>query len=447
MSELLRGEWRLLYRDPAAWIVLVVLAVLAGFAIHNAAAVTAEQREAQDLHVEQVAERLAEIERPVWAQHAEAPVVMPVEPTAVLALGRLRLDPNYSQVSFWIDRDTLFARYQTASPIALDAGSFDLTFLTALLVPLLIIALGYGVIASDRDNGRLRLAMSGGAPASSLAIRRIALRALTIALPVTAAAPIGAWSAGVSGEQWGAVAAWIGIAWGYMAFWWVLVGLANTIRARAEAIGVGLIVAWTFLVLVIPALSTALASSLYPPPSALANIAEARQSQIEARSRIGEEYREYMHDHPELVEPEEEDLFLRRVTMGRRIVDRETAPAAEAFAKASRAQRRVVGWAEFLTPSLAFQRIAGDLAGTGETRHRAFREQAEEFRMEFQAEQAQWALTDRRLDDADIAALDRFRFREPALGGLVIPFVFWLFVALLAGLAARRRFGRLSPLA
>lgn len=445
MSEILRSELRLLYREPAAWIVLIVLALLGGFAVHYAGTVTAEQRAAQDVHVEAVAERLAAIERPVWAQHGEAPVVMPVEPTAILALGRLRLDPNYSQVSFWNNRNSLFDRYQTASPIALDAGGFDLTFLTALLVPLLIIALGYGVIASDRDNGRLRLAMSGGESASSLAGRRILLRALLIAFPVTLAAVIGAWTAGVSGSQWGSVALWIGIAWAYMAFWWALVALANTMSARAETIGVGLIVAWTLLVLVIPALSTALASSLYPPPSAIANIADTRRAEIDARSQISDEYRSYMHEHPELVPPEEEDAFLQRVTMGRRIVDRETAATAQAFAEAESAQHRVVGWAEYLTPSLAFQRIASDLAGTGDARHRAFRAQAEDFRLAFQAQLAEWALTDTRLDDADVADLDQFRFREPAFGGLAIPAAFWLLVTLLLGIAAIRRLARLSP--
>ena len=114
------------------------------------------------------------------------PIVLPPGPLAAFAAGQTDLQPYRTNATLFRRADSLFAFYQLQSPLSLLAGRFDLAFVITYLLPLLVIALSYNMIAMERERGTLALALAQPVTLRSLLRRKIAVRALLAAGAVVA---------------------------------------------------------------------------------------------------------------------------------------------------------------------------------------------------------------------------------------------------------------------
>lgn len=146
-------EWRLLRRDRAAAVVLLLWCVALLYALHTGwqqrARVQAEVDDFQRAalaRIESQRERAAKAEAggPVdryaaFPSSLRAPAVLPPGPLAFLTVGEMDLRPHTATVSLFSSEAAFTKNQELQSPATLAAGRFDLGFVVVVLLPLVLI--------------------------------------------------------------------------------------------------------------------------------------------------------------------------------------------------------------------------------------------------------------------------------------------------------------------
>lgn len=151
-------------------------------------------------------------------------------------------------------------------------GDFSVAMVLLMLVPLLVIALGYGGWSQERERGTLRQLLSTGVRREALLTgKALALGIALAALLVPAGALIvtGLWILGGGGaDTLGRVGL---LALGYGAYFAIFAGLtlyASAVARSARGALVAMIAAWALFCLLIPRVGGEVAATLEPLPSA-----------------------------------------------------------------------------------------------------------------------------------------------------------------------------------
>jgi ABC-2 type transport system permease protein len=152
-------------------------------------------------------------------------------------------------------------------------GEISPAMVLQLLVPLVLFFLGFGAVASDRENGTLKILLSQGASWSEIiAGKALGLWgvALTVLLPVVALLVAGGGrleAAGFSADNL-ARTGWIGGAYAlYLALVSLVAVVVSAVSKTARLALVSLIGIWLFFGILLPRTSQALGNYLYPAPS------------------------------------------------------------------------------------------------------------------------------------------------------------------------------------
>lgn len=449
MSPLLKFDLIGLRRDGIALTVIATLVAACLLAVINGAAVVIDGSKALRTYVSTVETAQDELPKPISPSAVKRAVCLPTGRVASLSLGRSRLDPWFGQFDSGTLDERLFANYQTASPLALQAGGFDLGFVATVIAPLLIIALGYGIVVGERDSGRLRTLLSYPVKPTQLLLQRILVRTVLVGAIVSAFAILGAaLAAPAEGLAFGRVVLWLLVAWLSMLFWWALVGFANTLKIRAETAAMGLVAAWAVLVLVVPALIAALAAALYPPPSRQVLTAEMRRQEVVARDSASDDMKRFMHDHPDLQQQGSAYVadYMKAAVIQRQRLEHALRGSTVAFKQQLAAQRRVADVADYLSPALGLSHSLAEVAGTSAERSRAFQDQSTSYKREIQAKLTPFLLSARPLTTQDVASLRPFAFQEPLLVKTPVIATFWSGLTALVATAALRRSRRVSAI-
>lgn len=452
----MRWELRLLRRARAMWIVLLLLVASIGAALWSGLSYRERWEDEVARHVERgVEERLEQIAEleggdaiAGFPLFVDVKIGLPPAPLVEVASGRSDLDPRTASVSPLGHGGVLFRDYQTASPLALAAARFDLAFVLVFLVPILIIALGYNLLAEERDRGIDRLLLVQGISSWHLALGRTLVRATLLAIPVVAAFVV-VWLLAPDASRGARLVIALVAVLGYMALWWSVTLAMATAKLRESTTLLGLLGIWIALALLVPAAIGALVKTVDPPPSRFELIAAARAAEVQATIRATELVGGYVHDHPELERAPAESPVPRFGERGKRwfVVAREVDGAIEpilaAFDATLAEQRATAQRLRLVSPPLTLQSTLSQLAGTDETRALAFRAQARAFQQGLRADLGHRAMANGLLDAKDLAELPSLAFVDstPAEDGraAVVPIgVLWL-VALALGVLARRR--------
>jgi len=270
-------------------------------------------------------------------------------------------------------------------------GQLSAAAVLQLLVPLLIIALGFATWSGERERGTLRLlAATGVKPRRLLAGKVLGLGAALamLLLPAVALAAV----ALVSGAESGAGLRLAALLPVYAAYFGVVVAvtlLASALAPSSRAALVALVGFWCVTSLIVPRAASDLAARAVPLPTT-GQLAETvheaiakglpgqpREDRIEILvkallKRHGFEGAEIMMDEALLqgIELQAEAEFENEV------FDHHLGALMAGMDR----QERVAQWAGALSPFLAIRSLSMALAGTDFAHHRAFQQQAETFR-------------------------------------------------------------------
>ncbi len=271
-------------------------------------------------------------------------------------------------------------------------GQLSAAAVLQLLVPLLIIALGFALWSGERERGTLRqLAASGVHPRQLLAGKALGLGValLLLLLPAVLVAGL-ALAVGGDAGAWTRFAALVPA---YGLYFGVIIAVTLWVSARAASSRTALVALlglWCATSLVVPRLASDVAGRAVPLPTAevLARRVHATLAQGLPQGLPREEHIDKISKALLAkqgfagAESMMDDALLQGLELQAEaeyenaVFDYHVTALLAAMAR----QERVAQWAAALSPLLAIRSLSMALAGTDFDHHRAFAQQAEQFR-------------------------------------------------------------------
>ena len=471
-SDLISFEWKLQFRRCSSFLLLAAFALVL---IYGSLAGKAERDERVaaigdhylqiEAGMESWLEDLRELERlgteadvPPWAGSAmdvTFATSLHQEPLADFAVGQSDLLPYAGAVSLWDPDIRLFSKYEFADPVSLAMGSFDISKAVILFLPLILIVFCFDVIAADRDANRLGLTIAQGVSIKRLFWQRLLFRA-SIVLLVTLATALLALVIGQGEEGLGArlpaFGFWSLLVLIYASFWILLIAFVASINKSSEFNVLALLGLWVGLTLVIPAATSAMAEALYPTPSRLAYLADARQVENETRLQEADVANQFMLDHPELLVNQESLIpaFVLSSFLVTSTVDSATQPIVESFEEALQRRESVIALFCYLSPAIAAHSLFNELAGTSGQRHQAYLAQARQFKAEYAKLVGPNIVSKQPINSGFYQTIPKFQFQDRSLatrlGQGLGPLALLFLLSIGMGCVANRRLQTTSPI-
>ncbi len=467
LRNVFRLEWRNVWRDAAARAVVLVFALLAGYAAFGGSRSVSAARDAQATAERDEVARLNELREQLGAIAGGAPVKHVADPRNALLVGRelaprvAALPPGPLAVVAVGQRDVLpavielttktrraGARHDAgASPLEKSNGPFDLAFVFVFLLPLIVIALSYDLLSGERERGTLSLVLSQPITLTTFVLGKGLQRAALVLGLVIVLALLGPVSSGAELAASGAPLAlhlllYLLLVALYGVFWLALGVLVNSRGRSSAANALTLVGLWLALLVVVPGLASVAVDTIYPSPSRveLVNLARAAASDAEARTTAVE------GDHGK---PADATSAEQAIAMQAEL-ERQLGPVQIRFREQHQRQQALVDKLRFLSPAILLNEGLSDVSGSGVARHQYFSAQVDVFHARLKAFFEQRVRRGTPLTVADYDAMPRFVYEEPPakelalrVGASLLALVS-LIAALLALATARLRSGRPS---
>lgn len=366
---------------------------------------------------------------------------------AGLAVGQSDLLPYYYRISHNTNARSFMANGELENPHNLLAGRFDMAFVIIYLLPLFILAVTFNLIAGEREEGTLALALSQPVSLLELVKGKVAARGVVVlGLSCVLTLVVGL----VSGWQpldWQSIvrlaAVFLVIAC-YAAFWFALAVLVNGLGRNSEFNAAVLAALWLALVVVVPALVQLAAVALHPAPSRVRLVGHAREASASAAKERSRLLARYYEDHPEMVGGGAADAgnFAALGYVTGEEVNRQMQPALDRFDRQLARQHSLVQRYRFLSPAILANEAISDLAGSGRARFTEFKSQAAQFTEEWKRYFVPRLLRADTMRPGATAGLPEFRFREESFAAIgartALPVLALGLLATGVGLAALR---------
>lgn len=354
------------------------------------------------------------------ARHA----TMPSMPLAPIAFGQSdMLSSVYkvtvsSKVNFMNDSEI-------ENPWNLLSGRFDLAFVITYLLPLVIFGVSYNLLASEREQGTLRMLLSQPLRLRTLVLGKLAVRSgvllgLAILLPAAVLLVVRPETRGVG--QLGMLAIWVGLVAAYGLFWFALAGLVNAFGKSSALNALVLIGSWIALVLIVPLALNVVVSLASPAPSRteLATLTRviASDSSIKYDDLLRKDYEHV--GNPQALLPKDgrfevpsrlKAFFLMAAKM-----DAEIQDALDRFDRQLAGQQRLVNRFGFVSPAILMNEGMSTLAGNGVSRFQYFQGQVQAYHREWRAFFQPRIVEGIAITEADFAQMPRWRWVEQDAG-------------------------------
>lgn len=344
------------------------------------------------------AERLTQVERQRWlsqdpknphsAAHYGLWAFKPVSPLAAIDPGLNPYLGRMVRVEAHRRNDAVFRAAQDEPTLA-RGGIGSVVGIIQVVVPLVVILLGFAAFAGDRERGTLRLALGNGAAPMQLLVARFgALFALTAAIVGVPALLLGgianlAVPAAAEWQPWPRLILWTVAQLGYATVFLLIATAASLVAKTARAALAASLLAWLLLVVAAPRLTASAVEAVAPTP-AYADV----QARIEAEiKRYNRADRHQQRERAILARYGAADakglpIDLRGAMMHDReqhdyaVYDHELGRFDAELAR----QERLVLLAGLLSPTVAIQTLSEQLAGSDLRRHADFLRTVEAYR-------------------------------------------------------------------
>ncbi len=373
------------------------------------------------------------------------PAVLPPSALGDFAIGHADLHPASAAISPWRHLSSVFGRYQFDNPTTLASSRFDVALVVVLLMPILMIAVSFDVLAADRSRGSLSMLMSFPVRLPRLAWTRLLFRnGILWGTAVAAMALLLIVNDPGGGDRYARFGLWIAVCLAYAAFWTTLIAFCIASFRTATNAAAALIAVWMLITLAIPATVTTVSEAAYPTPSRLAFLSEIRLAQGETNRELAEVTKGFLLDHPELsVGDESLPSYFRAAFLSNEAARANTRPILDAYEAARAGRARTLGWAQYLSPSIIAQRLLNIAAGADLDRQHRFQAQTQDALQALAAAVGPAIVSRNRLSVEDFDTLSPFRFEEPRIGAVASaalpPMAFLVLLSVLFGVLAQKK--------
>lgn len=342
-------------------------------------------------------------------------LVLPPSPLMVISVGQSDLYANYYKFGL-NKKQALYHEAEILNPTVLFNGYFDPAFVIIYILPLIIIAVCYNVISSEKERGTIKMLVTSGFSTRKLLLIKFIFRFLLMYVFTTLLLFLIMLFSGVN------IAAAMGeigvllfeLIW-YMLFW-VAVCLAVNLLNLSSGINAAILSGiWLLLLITLPAVLNIMARENYPMPSRLELIAETREASDSARQNMNAMLSGFMEDHPELVpagskiNPADFAVTSLRTALA---VEEAVKPLEKAFITRKEEQEKVLSRLGFVAPGIRLQQVLNRIAGTGEERYHAFRISLEENHEKFRGYFARKIFGGEKMTGEDYKNIPETEFHE-----------------------------------
>lgn len=438
IKRIVQHEWMLLSREKILYIAIPIYVLLIAYGVFNGtqwkAFLQENTAEAVMLADKGFASKIAKADRLASGEDPysfnEDPRVAAAlarfkgyefaaktpSPAAAIAIGQSDVLPSYLKVQW----RPMFKQPNTdeiENPKNLAVGAFDLSFVLIYLYPLLIVALSYNILSSERENGTQALLLSQPVTVAQFVLGKIVLRGgivIGLAMLISLGGLL-AMNGDIlsSGEGW-RILALAAILLLYGAFWFGLAVLVNAFGKKSATNALMLMSAWITLVLILPSGLNLIAKSLYPLPSRIEMVQSMRRA-----DRVAEEKDNFQKaDRSDLLRKGEEeaivastnDYFAKVLPMEAK-AEKMAAPIFQKFEDQRGAQQAFTERLKFLTPAAIAQLALSDLASHGAQSYADFNRQVQAYHGEWRAYFLPAILQNRLLTKQEMQNIPRFKYQ------------------------------------
>ncbi len=409
LIQIVKNEWRNLTADRTLWWVTFILVVAIGYGVYNGTSWVHFLERSIEQALQDEHDRLAKAQHTVAnglepERESRSPysaryigrrmglryAYLPPGPLASLSVGQSDLYPSYFKVNTQSTQRQK-RHSELENPNHLLTSRFDLAFVIVYLFPLLILALSYNLISSEREQGTLAMVLSQPVTLRQFVVSKIGFRALIVSVLVIGLSflafllnGINLFGDGTSGQ----LLRWIAIVLAYSAFWFSLAVAVNALGKNSATNAIILAGMWLLFVVVVPSAVSLVVKNLYPVPTRVEFIVASREASMDARATEARLLSVFYEDHPELLpEGEEADMeeFDTLQWAAEMKVEESLKPVLARYDEQLLKQQGQVNRLRFLSPAIVTQEALNEIAGTGLARYRHFMSGVEAFHQEWRA--------------------------------------------------------------
>lgn len=442
----LRFEARMMRRDRAVWFALLALMALALFALGAGAARVAAQQGAIASARADETQRLANLQKTLaqlqqgetQGKHAQEPppfrdprnaafmgggpaaavAALAPAPLGLVATGQSDLLPPAVRVTTGSKDSFLFVD-EIDNPANLMSGATDLAFVIVFVYPLVILAMAFNLLAGEREQGTMAMTLASARRPGAALAGKLSARVGAPILATLLAVAANVWIfAGAERLASPGVAALLLVILLYGLFWAALAAAVDGLGRSSAFNALTLIGAWVAIVMIAPAAINSLAAFAHPAPSRIDMVLAARAASTDADKARDASLARYADEHGGGGKPAGGmgEATLRRLATQEAAFRRVEAIVAEHDAQLAR-QRGLSDRLGYLSPAyLTFQAMA-DIAGSGETRYRAFLDRIRAFHVDWREFFLSRAKAGASLTAEDYAAMPKFTQADEELMG------------------------------
>jgi ABC-2 type transport system permease protein len=307
-----------------------------------------------------------------------------------------------------------------SNPLLHSVGMPDFSVVVALLVPLVVIALGYGLVQEAREQGTWRLVCTQSpVPWKGLAagclVRFMAVFAMTTSASLVAF--------GLDpGASLMPFLYWTVVSGAFCLTWFLIVALTSGLRISSTASALGLLAVWLFTTFAVPPALSAMAEAAEPMPSRLEAMIEVRKAQSDAEAQEEHLLKAWYADNPEH-RPASIEKHAWPVSAMQRyeMQDSVIVPLMAEFERKRAHQASVVERFAWLSPGLAVVMTGDRLAGADAQWYARYAEAVDRFEVRWRAFFVPRIMNYRGLSSADLENLPKLQPLEPERGLGVMP--------------------------
>jgi ABC-type transport system involved in multi-copper enzyme maturation permease subunit len=306
-------EWRLFSREKQIWVMFVLFFALAVYAVQNGRERVEREQKAtmQDGakrrafldSLEQVAKKESAkldslklpLEPPSWgARHpyfanfrAASYATLPVSTLAALSIGQSDLHAHALLIRLDSEREVFdHDESDLKNPLKMKIGEFDFAFVIIYLLPLLVLALSFNLISSEREAGILSLILSQPIALGEIVRVKILLRALILLGFAELVVVIAFVQSGALAEgHWARLLLLMLAVALYGLFWFSFAVFVSALGKSSAVNALILAACWLMIVVVIPSVLNGVANVVYPLPSRVSYVNAMRQAGEDAERR------------------------------------------------------------------------------------------------------------------------------------------------------------------
>ncbi|MBO0358094.1 DUF3526 domain-containing protein [Hymenobacter sp. BT186] len=298
------------------------------------------------------------------------------DPWAALSLGLRDVNPSYVKLRLLGLQNQLYATDNT-NPMKVLSGNFDLAFVLVYLFPMLIIALSFNLLSSEREEGILVLLLAQPVRPATVLAAKLAFRLTLVLALALLLSGVGMLWAGVPLD--GRIGTWLALTVLYCLFWLAVALVVAALQRPSAVNAVALLGVWLLLVVLVPSLLNLGVAAARPVPQGIELTIRQREEIHAGWDRPkAQTMNRFFALYPQWRDTAtiRERFVWRWYYAFQHLGDVAVAPQATAYAQGLQQRYNLVEQLNLLSPAINVQSSLNALAATDLPSHLAFQRSA-----------------------------------------------------------------------